>query len=585
MEVKPTKEQRAILDAFEGDADIIIEAGAGTGKTTTLRMMAESQPEYTGLYVCFNKGVAQEASALFPRTVRCRTVHSLAYGYMMRSSRNQKLIGKLGSGFTNMDTLSKLMFGSAEPFIEVPNGSNGTEVYGTSKLALLGLRVIRGFCQSADETITLQHFYRPKEIERAAWREAKELLGGSVVGAAVKAWADLIDPTRNVVRFTHDHYLKLWQLSHPTLDWGYILLDEAQDCSPVMSDVLLRQRVQRVAVGDPRQQLYAFTGAIDAMGELAASSPDHVRLRLTESWRFGPEIAQVANNVLTALSTDMRLSGMAASSEVHVEEPEGAPPVSAVLVRTNSGGIAEALKCVEQELQPYMNVDVGYLLEFCKGAHVLKMGRRTTQADLAKFPTWGAFVKWMSESEEGQSEYGLITGLIEEHGSARLIELLERMELIEPQEADLVISTVHKAKGLEWDRVRVGADFTDVTLDQNELMVLYVALTRAKRGVVTGPSWPLTKYGVPCTSAWLMRLLTKTSLELDSLTPESIEYIRGEFADLLPVPLPESADLVGAVTELSQRNPEPFKAFVPAPPVDGGTPLVLEGARVVEMGS
>jgi superfamily I DNA/RNA helicase len=49
-----------------------------------------------------------------------------------------------------------------------------------------------------------------------------------------------------------------------------------------------------------------------------------------------------------------------------------------------------------------------------------------------------------------------------------------------------VISTVHRAKGLEWKRVRVVNDFRfkmvdgRLTLDEDEMRLLYVALTRAQ---------------------------------------------------------------------------------------------------------
>jgi superfamily I DNA/RNA helicase len=42
-----------------------------------------------------------------------------------------------------------------------------------------------------------------------------------------------------------------------------ILLDEAQDVNPVIADIVRIQKIRRVAVGDPHQQLYRFRGAED----------------------------------------------------------------------------------------------------------------------------------------------------------------------------------------------------------------------------------------------------------------------------------------------------------------------------------
>ena len=75
--MKPTEEQKAILDA-KGRV-LLINARAGTGKTTTLRMIAAAHPDQKILYLVFNRKAREEAGAKFPRNVEVRTVHSLAF--------------------------------------------------------------------------------------------------------------------------------------------------------------------------------------------------------------------------------------------------------------------------------------------------------------------------------------------------------------------------------------------------------------------------------------------------------------------------------------------------------------------------
>ncbi|PKS77787.1 UvrD-helicase domain-containing protein, partial [Klebsiella pneumoniae] len=93
----------------------------------------------------------------------------------------------------------------------------------------------------------------------------------------------------------HDGYLKLYQLSHPNLSLRYqvILFDEAQDANPVTSDIVIRQRSRTILVGDVHQQIYLFRGANDAMNNPRFSNAD--QLYLTHSFRFGPNVAMVAN--------------------------------------------------------------------------------------------------------------------------------------------------------------------------------------------------------------------------------------------------------------------------------------------------
>ena len=79
----PTAEQQAAVEAFATGQNVVITAGAGTGKTSTLRLLADRAGR-RGLYVAFNKAIAEEARRSFPSTVQARTAHSLAYGWARR---------------------------------------------------------------------------------------------------------------------------------------------------------------------------------------------------------------------------------------------------------------------------------------------------------------------------------------------------------------------------------------------------------------------------------------------------------------------------------------------------------------------
>ena len=97
---------------------------------------------------------------------------------------------------------------------------------------------------------------------------------------------------------THAGYLKLWQLGRPRLFAKYdaVMLDEAQDCSPVIAHVVLAQKCPRIIVGDRHQAIYGFTGAKDALGAVTGAG---VRVRrLCRCFRFGRRIASAANLLL-----------------------------------------------------------------------------------------------------------------------------------------------------------------------------------------------------------------------------------------------------------------------------------------------
>ncbi|CAM5618793.1 hypothetical protein SHIRM173S_06415 [Streptomyces hirsutus] len=90
----------------------------------------------------------------------------------------------------------------------------------------------------------------------------------------------------------HDHYLKIWALTQPKLEADFLLLDEAQDTNPVVEQIFLAQRhhAQLVMVGDSAQAIYHWRGAKDVM-----TGFDGTQLALSQSFRFGPDLAAEAN--------------------------------------------------------------------------------------------------------------------------------------------------------------------------------------------------------------------------------------------------------------------------------------------------
>jgi hypothetical protein len=75
----PTPEQQAIVDAARAGQDLVIEAGAGTGKTSTLRLVAAASPRRRGVYLAYNRAIADDAKRAFPQQVTCATAHALAF--------------------------------------------------------------------------------------------------------------------------------------------------------------------------------------------------------------------------------------------------------------------------------------------------------------------------------------------------------------------------------------------------------------------------------------------------------------------------------------------------------------------------
>ena len=58
------------------------------------------------------------------------------------------------------------------------------------------------------------------------------------------------DAENDVVPMPHDGYRKLFQLFEPTLLYDIVLFDEAQDAHAAITDLILRQAVRKVFVGE-----------------------------------------------------------------------------------------------------------------------------------------------------------------------------------------------------------------------------------------------------------------------------------------------------------------------------------------------
>ncbi|XP_062338606.1 F-box DNA helicase 1 isoform X2 [Osmerus eperlanus] len=276
--VQVTQEQQQILNHdIQAHHVVKIVAFAGTGKTTTLVRYTQQSPLLRFLYVAFNKSVASQASRSFPSNVDCKTVHSMAFG-------------AVGIKYQ----LRKQLFPSLRPFsvaLWLPKGRGG---FINAKVVTLTLS---SYMASTDTHITPEHvpwkFKNNQGQEQEIDHEAKMMY----VRDAQNIWDKMVDLNGGNEKhhMTHDGYLKLWQLSQPCLDkYDVILIDEAQDCTPAIMDIMLPQRCGKVLVGDPHQQIYTFRGAVNALEHV-----QHTHLYyLTQSFRFGAEIAYVGASIL-----------------------------------------------------------------------------------------------------------------------------------------------------------------------------------------------------------------------------------------------------------------------------------------------
>ncbi len=346
---------------------------------------------------------------------------------------------------------------------------------------------IRKFCQSADDAVSGSHFKRIAGIDsvgddgmpdRTNSRQVVEYL----MPYAQTMWEDITN-VRGQVPFAHDHYVKIWQLGTgpdtPVIPADYILLDEAQDTAPVFLDIISRQDALVVLVGDDNQRIYEWRGAVNAM----ASFPGAPRRLLSQSFRFGQAIADVANSILTGLDepTDLVLKGLDTIPSIVVTAENvgrlGAVEPDAVLCRTNARAVGTVLTEVAAGRRPHLVGGGAEVVSFVKAARDLQQGRGTGHMELCCFDSWTEVQEYV-KTDDGE-DLKLMVKLIDEFGVEPILEALEGMP---PEEAaDLIVCTAHKSKGREWPVVKLASDFpTANAMDDAACRLLYVAATRAQ---------------------------------------------------------------------------------------------------------
>lgn len=474
--VRLTDEQLEIIRAVSTGRNILVSALAGTGKTSTLLGVAKAYPGRKGLYLAYNKALQMEAREKFPSYISCKTIHGLAYqdvGIPYRSQLSKKLHTATIVDYFEISSLKKGKYWASPELIAA--GAND---------------MVKVFSYSLDDVVLPAH-YSKRCMERLIDRynrlvfnlesvqqgTPKTFLEHFVVQSCYYAqhlWEAMIDPDNEIIPASHDTYLKLYQLKRPVIEGvDYIMLDEAQDANPAILDILSHQRIQRIYVGDENQQIYGFRGTINAMGAIEGD-----RYALTQSFRFGPAIAEEANKVLKGLRCENLIKG-------YEPIPSRVGPVNETLpytfiARTN----AELIKAIVSKKLSNRKIhfvgDVNKVVSLFESAYFLREGKPSLMTDfsLKRFSSWEKFKDEAYLSQD--HEYLAIISFIQDYQKdvPNVLKLIKELCAYPEEGADIIMTTAHKAKGRQWSQVHVHNDFlsNDSIEEKN---IYYVALTRA----------------------------------------------------------------------------------------------------------
>lgn len=458
--IRPTDEQQHAIDLARTGARLKIEALAGSGKTSLLEFVAKDRPNTGMLYLAYNKALANEAQGKFPRNVDCRTTHSIAYRTVGGRYRH-----RLGGRRIRQQDIARFL--SIDPL--VVDGRRFAPGFLAGQL----MAGVRNFCASGDERISPRHLpainVSVDDLQNQTFtRAVRDALNEPLQDA----WRDL-ESLDGRLPFTHDTYLKLFQLSHPRLGADVVLLDEAQDSSDCVLAIIADQTdAQVVVIGDTYQQLYAWRGAVNAMAKVHTDETAY----LTACFRFGPEIAEVGNVALAELGSPAMMVGAGKPGEV-----TSLNTADAVLCRTNATCLKLAFDAMDAGQRPHIVGGGADLVAFAKGAASLMKTGVTDHPDLAPFRSWAEVEQYVQEDAGGE-DMQVMVRLINKFGADRIERGVEAC--VDEDQADVIFSTAHRSKGRGFSTVKLAGDFPDESereVTDEEWRLMYVAATRAKR--------------------------------------------------------------------------------------------------------
>lgn len=480
MALKLTDEQLAIANTKA--PKVIVRAGAGASKTTTLIQYALANPKEKILYLAYNKAIKDEAEGRFPPNVVIKTSHGAAMAEVGRYYAH-KLTDNLRPQ-TVMDALkleTRVML--SRPIL--------------ARYAKKIADTMNAYLVSADEEISVDHV----SINMADPIERQNFKPYDLVMFAKEVWDRMTNPEDTGIPMLHDGYLKIFMLEKLSLgNFDRILFDEGQDANPVTLQILINQDAPFVLVGDNNQSIYAFRGAIDALQQFA----DATEYRLSGSFRFGSNIAMEANKILYLKDNRDFIRGIGGEDEVIYQEREGIwrrmlnPDDKFMYISRGAFNLfGEAITQAKAGKKIYFYGDIkSYRFSRLNEVYKLWSGERPNDVFLQRFEDFEELMGYAQNDYDMEACCRLV-----EHYEKQLPAMVRQVKAatVEREEdATVLFSTAHKSKGLEADIVVLAEDFkgfseglyfssTKTPLpvvtpsDIEEANIAYVAITRAKK--------------------------------------------------------------------------------------------------------
>lgn len=473
-------EQQNIFNWFEApdlsQGNLTIDAVAGSGKTTTLIEGVTRAPEQNPLVCAFNKRIADELNTRLQRTLAtAKTLHGLGYGLIRRHwkgmpvAEDDQRAEQITRAVVAQDTptpirrlVSKLHTKAREM---CPLD------WDEDALTELALR----FDCEPDEG------WKQYDLQYVVHRAAEALVHATTTA-----------PTRAVgIDYADMVFLPLaWDLT--SREYDLTVVDERQDMTAAQLELAMRVSSGRIClVGDRHQAIYGFRGAdIDGYDRLRQMLQAR-ELPLSTTYRCATSIVARAQRLVPHIQAVAGAPEGTVSPVEYDQMLREVAPGDFILSRLNAPLVGITLALLRTGTRARMaGRDIG------AGINTLITKRLKVFPGMPLTELCDRLDRWERQQVQKYAERGLLQMVDQTHDQAGMIRALAEdadttKALLDKvwwlfsdvgEDDQIVCSSVHKAKGLERDKVwLLQESFYRRGPSQEEDNCLYVAITRAKR--------------------------------------------------------------------------------------------------------
>jgi DNA helicase II / ATP-dependent DNA helicase PcrA len=477
-----SSQQTAAIDFIKNsNKSLILSAVAGAGKTSTLLAMLKAT-EGSVAFCAFNKSIAKEIEFKvnqqnINKDVKVGTVHSFGFGAIRRS------ISRVNVDGNKIQTIVRDNFNNEE---------SNMQTFLISAVAMAKEVGIRA-CVNDNYNTWIQMF-----DHYDLWNSLPLDVNTEKAIGLCQDVLNISNKTLNVVDFSDMIYLpilkkmRIWKYSN-------IFLDEAQDTNATrraLVKMMLAPKGRLIAVGDPHQAIYGFTGADSNALNLIQKEFKAKELPLSVTFRCPKNVVKEAQKYVQHIESHPD-SADGIVDECNLQDlPNLVTQEDAIICRNTKPLVEVAYNLIRNKIPCKVEgrkIGEG-LIKLATRWKVKTVGTLINKLEAYKEKEIEKYKKKENESmcqvieDQVETLAVFIDQCKVDDPISTLISKIQELFDDTENKKILVLSTIHRSKGREWNRVfALGINHYSPSkyakrdwelVQENNL--LYVLVTRAK---------------------------------------------------------------------------------------------------------